>query len=203
MYIDAWWKFPSEWPAGTKPVGAIPPEGTEIWCADAAGVQHGPATFFREEDGTVRRSGPYVEGLQEGEWTWFWPGGKPRMQGAFVAGRQEGVWRQWYPNGNLESEGSCRAGLKCGVWLFNTEARKKAAEVNFVAGRRNGATTEWHPNGVLAVKSWYDEDALDGQYIGYHPTGAKAESGLYRRGQRYGVWLSWDGLGDPTGEREY
>jgi antitoxin component YwqK of YwqJK toxin-antitoxin module len=51
-----------------------------------------------------------------GEWVGYHDNGQKSYRGRFVDGKQDGPFTYWYPNGQKMSEGEFKAGLRQGPW---------------------------------------------------------------------------------------
>lgn len=59
-------------------------------------------------EGNLEGEGQMVMGLQQGEWTYFWPSGKVQAKGKLVQGKRHGLWKFFFPNGTLAEESEYR-----------------------------------------------------------------------------------------------
>ncbi len=64
------------------------------------GKLHGERQIF-DEDGEQIISEHYSDGLYEGIYQSFYPGGRLKLEGLYTAGSMEGEWRKYYESGQL------------------------------------------------------------------------------------------------------
>jgi len=160
----------------------------------------------RDGDGrllSVATLGP--DGLPDGVFTAFDPGGAVLMTMMYRAGQPDGPMTV-YRDGVLQTEMTYAAGLLDGEMRGYDPAGRRLSVVRYAAGRKNGlmecftvegaplmsaeyrddrlngVTTEYRPDGTVRRRALYVDDLLDGESVEYHPGGAVAERTLYRVG---------------------
>lgn len=88
----------------TTPVGAPPPDDTEMWCERIpSGERHGEYLSWHP-NGRVHEKGRYRDGQRHGTWTRYWPSGGPRARVHFEDGREHGLLVHWNEWGQPERE---------------------------------------------------------------------------------------------------
>jgi len=101
------------------------------------------------EDNLTRENGQYLaEGSPfEGQFVDHHDDGKKSVEGQFVNGKQQGVWTFYHENGNRFRTGQYVDGRADGQWTIWRADGSKWSEQNYVNGQLNGLETRWHPNG--------------------------------------------------------
>jgi antitoxin component YwqK of YwqJK toxin-antitoxin module len=75
--------------------------------ADTRGMSEPDALVhdtIRYSTGTVRATGPMLDGVQHGAWEWYRKDGTLMRTGHFDRGRQVGIWRTFERSGRLVKE---------------------------------------------------------------------------------------------------
>ncbi|MDX1959976.1 MAG: LIC20035 family adhesin, partial [Leptospiraceae bacterium] len=129
--------------------------------------KHGEEIRYYEDGKTVMSQGNFVDGLESGNWKYFYDNGSLESEGAFKPveskiedesdkdkpsdvkpkARKSGPWKKFYKNGNKFSEGM-REGGCVGEWKFYHKTGKLAAKGNM-------------SNDLMMQEGeWYDEDGL-------------------------------------------
>jgi hypothetical protein len=62
-------------------------------------VRHGPFLMLHP-NGAVATRGGYRDGLEEGEWHYYYEGGQLAAEGCYCAGKEVGYWRYWRRDGS-------------------------------------------------------------------------------------------------------
>ena len=146
--------------------------------ATASGKQTGQWTYTYS-DGAKKASGSFVNDVQEGSWTWWWPDGVTvKHQGAYRSGQRAGSWRHFHANGKPASSGSYRLDRQDGTWTYFTTDGRPFATGGFDLGVKQGPWQWWHP------------------------TGQPQESGTYYRGLKVGTWTRWNPDGTEAGSQD-
>ena len=92
--------------------------------------------------------------------------GNKSVEGKFLNGKQEGVWTYFHKNGSRFRTGKYLDGRANGQWIIWRMDGTKWSEKNYVNGQLNGVEIRWHANGkkqsetdwnggkVLSKKEW-------------------------------------------------
>jgi hypothetical protein len=126
-------------PPGAQLMGAMPPNGSEVWCQ-------------KNVAGRQVKDGPFIA---------YGPGGSRMIQGTYRDGVQEGAWSLWYENGALASTDHYVNGVQSGVhtsWYANGQ---KALEGEYRNGKREGIWTQWDPSGLTSHKLLYKDGTVE------------------------------------------
>ena len=68
-------------------------------------------------NGHLRSTQEYIDGLDHGEWTFYFNDGQIQTQGTFEKGKRIGVWEYFHENGELKQKSHYKNGLKNGEWI--------------------------------------------------------------------------------------
>ncbi len=68
------------------------------------------------ESGQLSSEGPAIDGVKNGEWTFFHENGAKASQGNYSAGAREGEWSFWNEDGSLTERGEFRNDARVGEW---------------------------------------------------------------------------------------
>jgi hypothetical protein len=104
---------------------------------DAADATETPAPEVDAGSGTVappdapdtpqtpeKAEGETRDGLREGPWTLFHPGGEKAASGSYLHGEKNGRWTYYHENGDKAAEGEYVQGKKHGTWAEIDESGK-------------------------------------------------------------------------------
>lgn len=126
-------------PPGAHLMGAPPPKASEVWCQKTVNgrpLKDGPFIVYGAS-GDKMIQGTYRNGVQEGEWTFWYENGARASIDHYVNGVQIGVHTSWYANG------------------------QKAIEGEYQRGKREGVWTQWDPGGLTSHKMVYRGGKLE------------------------------------------
>jgi hypothetical protein len=113
------------------------------------GVRQGPWEFAYLINGKRLRKGSYKDGVEVGNWTFWYKSGRKRSEGRFKAGQRTGPWFRNHLNGQRSLEGSYEGGLRTGRWQRWHESGQLYEDRIYVAGRREGVHHKWNSEGLL------------------------------------------------------
>ena len=69
------------------------------------------------EDGNKASIQQYLNGVDYGNWIFYFNNGNTKTKGKFKNGKKVGVWKYYYENGNLKLNSKySESGKKIGVW---------------------------------------------------------------------------------------
>ncbi|MBL8723016.1 MAG: redoxin family protein [Planctomycetes bacterium] len=155
-------------------------------------------TLHREAwgNGLTKREGKVENGLQSGDWTYFFESGQRRAKGRYHDDHQVGPWTYWYENGVVEWAGSFDdTGRRTGEWQFQYPDETLRARGLYVADAEEGPWQFHAANGQLERAGSYEAGRLSGFWRHWHADGKPKAEGLYWRGQRLFSWRLWDEAG--------
>lgn len=144
------------------------------------------------EDGSIKKTGTYLEGQPEGTHKEFSPEGKITnakiyREGFLVgeglidaAGNQQGPWTEYHPAGQIKAKGVYDNGARIGEWIF------------------------YHPNGKTEQKGRYDKKGKpQGLWLWFYDTGNQLREENYLNGKREGQMTEWSDSGKVITKGEY
>ena len=101
------------------------------------------------EGNLTRENGQYLTGGSpfEGQFVDYHDNGTKSVEGQFVNGKQQGIWTFYHENGKLFRTGKYVDGRADGQWVIWREDGSKWSEQTYINGQLNGVETRWHPNG--------------------------------------------------------
>ncbi len=115
-----------------------------------------PATGeVRHANGAVAQAGPLVDGLQEGEWTFWYPNGVCKARGSYAKDERTGLWTHWHEDGSLQMRGEYRDERQQGLWEYWYPGGRPLCRGAFRDGREHGEWQFWHENGALAQRGCF------------------------------------------------
>jgi uncharacterized protein len=148
------------------------PDGEWIWYHEngnvlrdelfSEGLENGPMTEY-SDSGTVISKGEYVDGLEEGVWTYQL--GDIKAEGSYKEGKRTGVWKYWYDNGNLNFEGSYLDDNADGKHTFYWDNGKIKEEGSYIMGKREGEWYKYNYDGTLFLTTTY-KNGIEIKYDG-------------------------------------
>ena len=150
---------------------------------------------------TRERSGPLINGKQEGSWVFRYESGATKAKGDYENDHQIGHWVYYYENGNIEWEGEFDDARISGPSMFGHENGKRRAVGLFHDGFEEDLWTFWSPDGSLASEGDYiaGTPALRWTYFG--DNGKPIAEGYRLDGERVGPWQFYRSNGEVAERR--
>ncbi len=101
------------------------------------------------ESNLTKENGRYTAGGSpfEGQFVDHHDNGTKSVEGEFVNGKQQGIWTFYHENGKLFRTGKYVDGRADGQWAIWRDDGSKWSEQVYTNGQLNGVETRWHPNG--------------------------------------------------------
>lgn len=143
-------------------------------------------------DGTLKKTGTYLNGVAEGIQKEFSPEGKSTSAKIFKegilssegmmddAGNYEGVWKEYHFSGQLKSRGEYASGMKVGEWIF------------------------YHPGGKVEQKGKYDKKGkAQGKWQWFYESGRTLREENYLNGKREDTLTEWNDSGKVITKGNY
>jgi len=154
-----------------------------------------------DEDGVLRWSGAFVDGLEEGLHEWFTEAGGPAAtSGSFSRGSRCGEWLQL---GSPETHPPCPNGAEDGpVETYHQNGQVKWTG-SYAGGAIDGVWDSYHDNGQLQHRRSYASGVREGMSETYRADGSIEERGSYAGGLRDGVWESYHDNGRLRDQLSY
>ena len=159
------------------------------------------------DNGAVKFTATYKDGVAEGIQREFSPEGKVINAKVFVegvmtgegiidtAGRMEGPWKEYHPNGQLKSQGEYLNSKRIGEWVFYYPNGKIEQKGKYdKKGKAQGPWKWYYESGNLWREETYRNDQQDGTMTEYMDAADKDSAkvitkGDYIDGQKEGPWM--------------
>ena len=104
----------------------------------------------------------FLDGLEQGQRTTWYPSGQIAEQGEMRFGKQEGAWKMWFESGAPMAETSYDKGVETGERIHWYESGKKKSQAEVRGGLQNGLRRFWYENGQLKAKGYFKADMKQG-----------------------------------------
>lgn len=140
------------------------------------------------EDGQLLREENYLNGSSEGIFTEYDENGKVIIQGEYVEGLEEGLWT--YNLGDHREEGTYRGGMRNGEWKYFYDDGVKSFQGSFIDDNPNGRHIWYWPNGKKKDEGEYLMGIKVGDWIQYNSDGTVFMVITYQNG----VEKKYDGV---------
>lgn len=165
----------------------------------ATGCALGPRHLeARHPDGTLARAGPLVDGLQHGEWTFWYPSGTVQARGSYDRDVRTGEWSHWYENGALRMRGAYHGERQEGLWEFWHDDGSPSCRGEYRDGREHGEWSFHHRGGALRQRGVFWSGRRELRWTEHHPDGRVASDGTWLRDRPVGAWTHGDASGATT-----
>ena len=106
------------------------------------GIVEGEGNLTRENGQYFAEGSPFG-----GQFVDHHDNGTKSVEGQFVNGKQQGIWTFYHENGNRFRTGQYVDGRADGQWIIWREDGSNWSEQTYVSGQWNGVETRWHSNG--------------------------------------------------------
>ena len=142
------------------------------------------------EDGSIKKTGTYLEGLPEGTHKEYSQDGKIKGKGNYVEGKKIEEWIFYYPNGAVEQKGKYdKKGKPQGQWQWYYDNNKSLREETYLNGKREGTMIERGDTGNVITKGEYVEGLKQGKW--FYQIQDYREEGIYKDDLKDGPWESY------------
>ncbi|UTW66381.1 TonB family protein [bacterium SCSIO 12643] len=132
-------------------------------------------TFY--SDGSLHQTGKYLNNIQVGLWTIYYPTGEKKSYGNYNAeGEKDSIWISLHQNGKVKSTGQYLNGNRLGEWI----------------GFFDDGDKEY-------TKHYNEEGKLHGTYVFYGSEKLVYDTGAYENGDKIGEWKYYFNSGKPSG----
>ena len=152
----------------------------------------------RHPNGTVARAGLLVDGLQQGEWTFWYPNGARMSQGSYERDARTSAWTHWYENGAMRMRGSYRGERQQGPWEYWHENGARHCTGEFEDGRERGEWAFFHATGKEQQRGCFLDGRRQLQWTECGPDGALSSVGSYLDDVPVGTWRRFAPGGNET-----
>ncbi len=144
-------------------------------------------------------------GLEHGEWKYYYENGQVEMIETYNHGWPAGLWATYFDNGQIEfKEYYDNQGYETGIW----ESYFESGQLYYKGEYNNGKPIkEWKmffEDGTLqASLSFTDAGKPTGEFTANLKNGKALASGSYNNGQKNGIWKTYYSNGKPKAEIVY
>ena len=156
--------------------------------------KHGHYTTYFE-NGQKRSEGEYVNGKQIGVWNcWYENGAQVNIGNYGEDGLETGEWKFFYPSGKLQQINHFAHGKANGEFIDYYESGKIKRKGNTTNEILNGADKEFYEDGILSNERIYKNGVLDGAFKEYATNGKIVRSGNWNDSVPIGDFYEYDTL---------
>lgn len=138
-------------------------------------------TYKKITNGTLRISGSYLVGLEQGYWEYRNRRGSLIKQGTYNQGVQDGKWLIHV--GDTRIEGVYADGEKVGEWTAKYRNGRTKRFCNYKQGEYDGAYMAWYEDGTMRDSGLYVNGKKEGEWKYYFEDGRLSQYALYSDGQ--------------------
>ena len=128
-----------------------------------------------------------LQGLKEGIWKHYYPGGSLHFSGPYENGLREGEWKFYAISGELIQEGFYRAGQFHGTWKWYYLSGKLHRKEQYRKGKEDGLFEEWDNDGKQILRGDYELGRKVGEWI--QDVNDHKEIGTFLDGEKDGIWI--------------
>lgn len=162
----------------------------------------------RHLNGEVLHTGPYVDGQRHGGWQGFDSDGQPRFEGPYFAGNPEGTWKLFYDSPldgeRVVTQGEYKNGWREGEWVARwVDDNVLASRTPYAIDRIQGTFTSFHRNGQIWEQGLYVNGEPHERWLRHYPDGSTEHDIFWYYGVRHGTWLRFWPNGQPRFQGEY
>lgn len=150
-------------------------------------------------NGVTKREGEIDNGIQTGNWSFYYESGQRRAKGRYENDHQVGPWTYYFENGVVEWTGAFdNEGKRTGAWEFHYPDETLRARGTYVGDFEDGPWEFFAQDGSLERAGQFDGGKLSGPWHYNYAGGKPKADGLCHRGQRIGPWRIWDAQGKES-----
>jgi antitoxin component YwqK of YwqJK toxin-antitoxin module len=143
----------------------------------------------------LSRKVSYVDGMADGNFTYFYPDGKVERTGNYVKGQVQDSVIVYYTDGNLFGRRFYKDGQKSGEQKYFFRSGKLKYVVHYYDGFKEGHAEKYYENGKIEEASDYKADSLQGAYNYYYSNGQLWTERFYEKGHLLNVTKLYDKYG--------
>ncbi len=154
--------------------------------------RNGPYTSYYEGSEQIHLTGLYVDGLKQGTWREFWPGGALKQEVEWNWGMKHGRQQEWSEEGGRVCDGQNEANKPCGTWTWWHANGTHHATLSFdETGKRHGAASWDHEDGTPSIRGHFHHDLRDGLWEWHRQPEHERMLCGYVRGAKHGEDAAW------------
>lgn len=147
-------------------------------------TKDGPFTSYYN-NGNLKTSGLYRDGLKEGEWVDYYLNGTPKSYLYFKAGIKQEEKKFYYKSGILKYQVLNIDGISIAKFYY------ESGNLYYEKGLCSGYYKEYLENGTLIVASNYLNCNLNGLWTKFFDTGEKEWAITYKDGYKHGPYTHY------------
>jgi len=138
--------------------------------------------------------------IRDGQFETFYPDGSLHQEGKYLNDVQVGLWTIYYPTGEKKSYGNYNAeGEKDSIWISLHKNGKVKSSGQYLKGERIGEWVGFFDDGDKEFVKHYNEDGkLHGAYLYYGLEKMVYDTGMYENGDKIGEWRYYFNSGKPS-----
>lgn len=144
-------------------------------------------------DRGIRDRGTLVDGLQQGKWQHFYPGGQLESTGDYRDDERDGQWQHWHENGEPSMVGRYAHGRQVGDWEFFFDNGQPMCRGSYRDGREHGPWQFFHRTGQLQQSGCFYDGRRVLTWRAFDAAGNVAQTGAYHHDRPVGIWQSGSG----------
>jgi len=106
-----------------------------------------PKVVETYENGNIRNITFHKEtqtGIEKVKYEAYHYTGRKASEGTYLNGKEDGLWTYWYENGQKRWEGTVKNGQRNGLWTYWHENGQKGSEVTYTDRKEGGLQTKFH-----------------------------------------------------------
>ncbi len=127
---------------------------SEKHVTDELGRRQGVWKYYYA-NGDIREEINYVNNLQEGLNTKYFPGKKMQVEGNYLGGRKDGEYKRYFLSGQVAVEGKYVYGQRDGQWMEYYENGQTKSEREYKKGVKEGNWKSYDRKGTLLTNITY------------------------------------------------
>lgn len=164
----------------------------------------GTFTYY-DEQGNLKATNEFDKSGEKALNKTYAPNGRVIATGHYVNQKKEGEWKYFdAKSGQLRLVEDNKNGKVHG-WskLYNPNNGKLAEATQFVEGQPEGQCNKYSDTGALMMECHYHCGLLEGPTKSYYPSSALKEEGQYSKGEKVGLWKTYNEDGDIIAEETF
>jgi antitoxin component YwqK of YwqJK toxin-antitoxin module len=168
------------------------------------GMYNGKYEHYRRNN--LIEKGAYKEGLRNGKFIEYYSDGDVKSEKTFSDGKLNGTLKTWFANGKPESNIGYKDGVEHGIeQRWHWETGKLIVDANYIDGRPDGKQTRHISSntGDYVEVSHFVKGVRTGDFSQTWDNGQVRVQGIYKNGEREGVWIEYRKNGKPEKSTTY
>ncbi len=158
---------------------------------------------FNYESGAKHYQGASENGLENGQWIYWWENGQVQQKGYFKSGKQDGVWEFYNEEGVLYRRSSYKLDNQHGSYQEFYPNGKVSVTGKYDNGRQSELWEYYYQDGNLSQRGYYYLDQPDSIWEIFFSNGKLRSKGKFYRGEQRGVWTHYFEDGSLSAQMDY